>query len=810
MAGQKSNTIEYVFQGNVLDLEQAIKKVSSLLTQSAKRLKEYQDGTLTAQQEAELKSTRALLKQLRAVAKEEKVLSADQKRRALAAGKEALQRSQKFSAQSVRVELKAQEMIEKEKQRLMDLTTVAGQENVRQHAAFLDAYAGRLKNYLSPEAYDEIKQAVADYNAALQSTTLTEREKLDVYDQVQKVYRRYAETLQTTARVQQTTNRSIESFNDLMRQTKRHLSEAVNSFGFWLNLARQAIRILKQGVEDAAAYAESINYLSVVAGRYTGELENFIKLQERAFGADPTQLRTTAAMFYQIGTSLGWTDQKAVMLSKNFTQLAQDMASLMNIDLESATEKLRAGLTGQARALAAWGISVHDATIEQWLLEKGLKASMSSMNEADQVAARYAYILEKTTGAQGDLARTIKSPANQFRILNTQTKLLIQNLGAVAIPTFTSFARVLNAVLLPINAFLTALTTASTANFTSSVGENTDALEGLEDQSEDTQKAIRGLANIDEINQISDPKVDSSDLTGISDEIAALLKDYDNLADKGNGLTEIFGALGEVMSPIFEMLTSSPIQLTGALEDLGIAGDKIVGVFEAVGGVLDKLPQPVKDIIGFFGQIAGTAMTVAAAITLVKVAMGSKIFSTFAGILGGILINTAKLVVQTGLLAVKTIAAATAQWWHNASLAAKITLIGGVAAVAVAAGALALAYTFEQKKNEAPEVPAMATGGVATGPTLALVGEGRYDEAVMPLGNSPQFRSMKQEIAAETSRQVAGAPFGSRSKGSSLDHIGSRSSSGRPIILQLNGREVARGLLPEISATQDQVGVIIR
>jgi len=44
-------------------------------------------------------------------------------------------------------------------------------------------------------------------------------------------------------------------------------------------------------------------------------------------------------------------------------------------------------------------------------------------------------------------------------------------------------------------------------------------------------------------------------------------------------------------------------------------------------------------------------------------------------------------------------------------------------------------------------LPAMATGGVVSAPTVALVGEGRYPEAVVPLGSSPQFASMKADIA---------------------------------------------------------------
>lgn len=45
------------------------------------------------------------------------------------------------------------------------------------------------------------------------------------------------------------------------------------------------------------------------------------------------------------------------------------------------------------------------------------------------------------------------------------------------------------------------------------------------------------------------------------------------------------------------------------------------------------------------------------------------------------------------------------------------------------------------------KIPAMAAGGIITAPTYALVGEGRYPEAVLPLGDSPQFTEMKAEIA---------------------------------------------------------------
>lgn len=44
-------------------------------------------------------------------------------------------------------------------------------------------------------------------------------------------------------------------------------------------------------------------------------------------------------------------------------------------------------------------------------------------------------------------------------------------------------------------------------------------------------------------------------------------------------------------------------------------------------------------------------------------------------------------------------------------------------------------------------MPELATGGVVTSPTYALIGEGAYNEAVIPLDNSPQMQDLIQKIA---------------------------------------------------------------
>lgn len=51
-----------------------------------------------------------------------------------------------------------------------------------------------------------------------------------------------------------------------------------------------------------------------------------------------------------------------------------------------------------------------------------------------------------------------------------------------------------------------------------------------------------------------------------------------------------------------------------------------------------------------------------------------------------------------------------------------------------------------------------ATGGVVTKPTMSLIGEGKYNEAVIPLGNSPQMDQMLNKFAQIAANQGSGTP----------------------------------------------------
>jgi hypothetical protein len=148
-----------------------------------------------------------------------------------------------------------------------------------------------------------------------------------------------------------------------------------------------------------------------------------------------------------------------------------------------------------------------------------------------------------------------------------------------------------------------------------------------------------------------------------------------------------------------------------------------------------------------------------------------------------------KAVIQSGIETLKMVAnGAKAIASFVAKAAAGLgAIIMSTPIVGIALGAAAVAAVTAGVIALKSKMPAMATGGVVSSPTLALVGEGRYPEAVVPLGNSPQFNSMKEDIANAVLQGLAGI--------SSVKKSSKRQPS--EVAINIDGVKLARVLLPQ-------------
>src|SRR5699024_5589181 len=80
------------------------------------------------------------------------------------------------------------------------------------------------------------------------------------------------------------------------------------------------------------------------------------------------------------------------------------------------------------------GVALSEATLQELAYSLGIEKSVSAMSEAEKAQLRYIQILRSSSDWQGDMGKTLTSPANAIRVLREQFSLLGRAIGNVFIP----------------------------------------------------------------------------------------------------------------------------------------------------------------------------------------------------------------------------------------------------------------------------------------------------------------------------------------------------------------------------------------
>lgn len=615
----------------------------------------------------------------------------------------------------------------------------------------------------------------------------------------------------------------------------KQMRTAVSKFATIVATVKVVIGYFEKFYDETSDYVEVMNLFNTATGKSNAELREFADTLAEAYMTDDKPIVNAIATFRQYGNTMGFATKQADILSKGLTQMTYDLASMYNTDYDTMMRIVKSGLAGQTKALMQYGISVHRATLEQAALNLGLNKSWSQFSETEKVALRYITILEQASLAQGDLARTLESPANQMKILRAQMAVLVRNVGKWIVLLSKYVLPLLNAAVTSLNTLLSTLAEAAgfeIENYAEGLLSSNQLLEDGTEAAEDYADALKNtLAPLDEINQQSNASSNSQAGFGTIDpKILEALKVYDNqIAQISHGTSALMEALKEALDPAFFEGVGSILKLifnilgtgiTGATNVLSTVMPVLGPILAALGIILsltsrlvDVVLSPVLKAVELLTSNIWLLVAAFAALNLAQVVatgnfqsmMAVKILIWFRNLTAAILKNTTVLlgnVAATLKAKIASAAMAVAAWWEAAAWWQKaIAVIASAGALAAVVASVALsssgaaAATANSTLQQKPNIPKMAKGGVVDSPTVALIGEGRYREAVVPLGNSPQFKGMQESIADTVTLKLEQQNRPSSQRG------------GVPIILQINGKDIARAILPDLGITRPQTGV---
>lgn len=192
---------------------------------------------------------------------------------------------------------------------------------------------------------------------------------------------------------------------------------------------------------------EQISATRVLFGAASDEVLAFGKTAASSLGLSNRAALQSANGFATLFTNAGFGERQSAKLSEGLVQLAADLASFLNLSPEEALEKLRSGLVGEAEPLRRLGITINETAVKSKALQLGLGGAHRELTEGEKISARYALIIDQTSKAQGDLARTADSLANKQRNANAELEDAKARFGAAAVPAYIGFLQTATATL---------------------------------------------------------------------------------------------------------------------------------------------------------------------------------------------------------------------------------------------------------------------------------------------------------------------------------------------------------------------------
>lgn len=498
----------------------------------------------------------------------------------------------------------------------------------------------------------------------------------------------------------------------------------------------------KKVVDDASDLAESQNAVNVVFGKSSHVITNFSKVAAKQAGLSMSELNTLVVPLGAGLQNAGFSADAAAKSSVNLAKRAADMASVMNTSVPEALEAIQAGLRGEADPLERFGVGLSDAAVSAKAVKMGLAKVPTEVDANAKAQARLALIMEQTAKYQGDFVNTSDQAANKARVNAAEAKNLSATLGGGLLPVMQVLQGIYGAV------------TGLMARHTTTVKVVTAAVTGLAAAIVAANLAMRAAAVVTAVfNAVMAANPITLVVVAIAALAAGLVIAYQKSATFRNIVNAAFSAVaaaaGKLQDAFVWVLDKGKALFSwgGWKLILGVIGGPLLLIAtnagkarDAVGWILDKAKAlyswggwgVIASVIGApFKAIGAAANKVADAIDWVLdkakavyswggwKSIGGIIAAPFSAAIGAInsVVNAIQSVISKAQAAVSALGKLKSALPGQGGMSGKIDQV-------------------VSRARAEKSIPAGATGGIVTRPTLALIGEAG-PEAVVPLNQTP-------------------------------------------------------------------------
>lgn len=435
-------------------------------------------------------------------------------------------------------------------------------------------------------------------------------------DKLEKISNKVSKTENKLDSVSKKASGGFGKFTSSLQKVERVLSVTTDKCAEWFN--------------ESNSYIESLNLFEVTMGKGAEAAKEYADKLQNLMGIDVKEWMNYQGSFNQLLTGYGMDEDVSNEMSQQLTQIAYDLSSLWNTDVQTAFQKVQSGMSGQIKGLKVWGINLSVAQLKETALAHGIELSTSKMTESQKATLRFITIMEKTQNVQGDLARTIVTPANAMRILNAQITKMKRALGNIVSVLVVKFIPVLQVVVdwLTVAAQRVAdllgfqLPEINYSGLDMSSAFTDDLADGLDESNNKAKKLKKTLMGFDELNILNAPEDTTSNSIlggGLPADLGLDLSQYGY--DITEGLKSIDTSQIESTLKKIEIIASGFLLALGVI--LVLTGHLPVGIALIIAGVAGLVTAVAINWGSLDQSIIGTLTTITGVLGGFLLALGA-------------------------------------------------------------------------------------------------------------------------------------------------------------------------------------------
>lgn len=533
-------------------------------------------------------------------------------------------------------------------------------------------------------------------------------------------------------------------------------------------------------VQSGMDFTETLNLWQKAMRGNVSEARNFITEMNRAYGISEKTLMQYQATFKNMLSAMSRiSEDTAYKLSEAMSRMALDYASLYNVSIEETMSKFQAVLSGQIRPIRT--ISGYDVSEQSIFGVYQQIGGTKTMRQLDQTEKRMLRILAifyqmDETKAIGDMAQTLYTNANQFRIMKEQAQEFTMWVG-----NGVSYLLEESRILVHINAALIVMKElAKGIAYSLGYREETVAqtlFEDMQDANEEAEK-FSGLLGFDKFQALKSGS--GQNATDIESVLLSAMEKYESMLGKVNNpamekAEKVLHGLGLEMTyyanvgeKAFEGTEAEFQKWYDTLTEVEKKQVSVQKVFD-VSPITDYIEKVKTILIPFIGVtlVASFVNSFAIIAKVVKFAfagMGKSMFPfiILATGVGMAVMNIIELVQKWDELSAKERISKALLVIAGAAMAAAAAIgifkgvaTGGVAIASIIAVTTAVTGIMLASKGSLSNIAKFANGGVPQKGSLFYAGEAGAELVTNTGGGKSAVMNMQQLQVAITRGMIA-------------------------------------------------------